>query len=100
AEDGIRVDLVTGVQTCALPIYVQISLQLSERHQPPRSFWPRLFLAFASRSCMSAGTWGRSVEPKRSASTCTVPAILSSVCAERRSEERRVGKEGGARGRR
>src|SRR5436309_5812870 len=62
---------------------VQISLQLSECHQPPRSFWPRLFLAFASRSCMSAGTWGRSVEPKRSASTCTVPAILSSVCAER-----------------
>src|SRR5207244_9456703 len=27
AEDGIRVDLVTGVQTCALPISVRILLQ-------------------------------------------------------------------------
>ena len=26
AEDGIRDDLVTGVQTCALPIYVSIHL--------------------------------------------------------------------------
>src|SRR5260363_456842 len=32
AEDGIRVDLVTGVQTCALPIYAFVALQ------PPRGY--------------------------------------------------------------
>src|SRR5258708_10643672 len=39
AEDGIRDDLVTGVQTCALPIcsWVLASSQLDER-KPPSLF--------------------------------------------------------------
>src|SRR5215216_6982658 len=32
AEDGIRDDLVTGVQTCALPIFNRIPWQLGEPH--------------------------------------------------------------------
>src|SRR5258708_7760481 len=33
AEDGIRDDLVTGVQTCALPIYREITRVLSRAHE-------------------------------------------------------------------
>src|SRR5438552_3626650 len=36
AEDGIRDDLVTGVQTCALPISQQVSLA-GASHAPRRS---------------------------------------------------------------
>src|SRR5205823_7367588 len=47
AEDGIRDKLVTGVQTCALPIYVGFpslrrgfdSLHPLHRLQPRRSVW-------------------------------------------------------------
>src|SRR5205823_12051014 len=76
AEDGIRVKLVTGVQTCALPI----------SPGPPRR----------------AGAWESCSRPPR-----TPPASSPrwTWCASRwtrrraRSEERRVGKEGGGRGR-
>ena len=30
AEDGIRDDLVTGVQTCALPIYLTLKVLMSQ----------------------------------------------------------------------
>src|SRR5438552_11744705 len=36
AEDGIRDDLVTGVQTCALPIWPHVHLQAAARRQVPR----------------------------------------------------------------
>src|SRR5688500_20198862 len=70
AEDGIRDYKVTGVQTCALPI--------SSRRTAARSCWRR-----------TAGT--------RSGSSSTTTAVMEpSDCsgAARRSEERRVGKEG------
>src|SRR3712207_9004066 len=72
AEDGIRDIGVTGVQTCALPIYLSLSLmsQLPATHpessQPPRSPL-RLYLC-----CYTFN-----LHLKRN----------------RRSEERRVGKE-------
>src|SRR5206468_8935767 len=67
AEDGIRDLIVTGVQTCALPI--------SER--PRRRRW---LIHCISTPCASArrGTW-----PRRG----------SHPPRDRRSEERRVGKE-------
>src|SRR5690348_17646374 len=37
AEDGIRDGRVTGVQTCALPIYVGDRLDLVDRHRLPTS---------------------------------------------------------------
>src|SRR5947208_15299914 len=37
AEDGIRDDLVTGVQTCALPILVAPRQVVAERHRRPRA---------------------------------------------------------------
>src|SRR5207244_9256112 len=47
AEDGIRDDLVTGVQTCALPISVDLLLQRVER-QPAREGDARLLQLPAS----------------------------------------------------
>src|SRR5205823_7792910 len=67
AEDGIRDKLVTGVQTCALPICT----------------WSR----FAAGHCAHSGQHcARQRSKRRRYSRCT-QALM------RRSEERRVGKE-------
>src|SRR5262249_59813085 len=92
AEDGIRDWSVTGVQTCALPISAALS-----RSTPP-----------LPDGCVAArATWtsGRSPPPApvpgpprrrwpRRGPAAGTPAPWS---ARTRSEERRVGKEGGAR---
>src|SRR5690625_7421535 len=70
AEDGIRDGHVTGVQTCALPIYI--------RNSSGRIFW-----AWRNKSC-STVAW------------CSVSWFIASAPASEpplRSEERRVGKE-------
>src|SRR2546425_3753063 len=69
AEDGIRDKLVTGVQTCALPIYGIVVV--------PSVRWPRH--ARAHRSGNPQCERRRAVRKRRSANL--------------RSEERRVGKE-------
>src|SRR5438552_7050412 len=68
AEDGIRDDLVTGVQTCALPISL-----------------PTCDCALVFSSDCRAAT--RTSRPSRAPSTCW------SSRSPTRSEERRVGKE-------
>src|SRR5205823_11458954 len=93
-EDGIRDKLVTGVQTCALPISsttapahmahgsrVTYSTQSSSRHD--RSAWAACVIAIISAwavGSLSASRWlcAWAIMPWRS---------------ETRSEERRVGKE-------
>src|SRR5688500_19374411 len=85
AEDGIRDYKVTGVQTCALPIW----LVSPARHARP-----------ASRNC------AKSVNRKSSADQAgrpekgqgTAPSKCRWSSALGRSEERRVGKECGCRG--
>src|SRR5205823_8497568 len=69
AEDGIRDKLVTGVQTCALPICA------SARASPTRFFMPPE---------ISEGLFSESL---------SMPTCDSSCCTRSRSEERRVGKE-------
>src|SRR2546425_8296087 len=76
AEDGIRDKLVTGVQTCALPIS-------EEKHDPPVD--PAAFLPGEGETA-GAPAHGRH-EEKRGAQESD--ARLREV----RSEERRVGKE-------
>src|SRR5207244_6282070 len=78
AEDGIRDDLVTGVQTCALPIL----------------FLPMIVTTRNSTSAMRIG------RNRSCASRPTMPAFTGSAAARAptRSEERRVGKECRARG--
>src|SRR5258708_18482536 len=69
AEDGIRDDLVTGVQTCALPILTAIPRRISS--------------ASASDCC---------VQTSRKATPFSRSQAISTN-SHLRSEERRVGKE-------
>src|SRR2546421_4823218 len=79
AEDGIRDLIVTGVQTCALPISL---VAVAKNLLPYR--WPmsERKCAFARRRLCSPGDHR----------PCTKCASLRAA-AYRRSEERRVGKE-------
>src|SRR5205823_9002185 len=76
AEDGIRDKLVTGVQTCALPISKPLGApSLSSHADFPCGCASTTRLCNASRRGVSITTGSRSPLPAR------------------RSEERRVGKE-------
>src|SRR5207244_9228058 len=85
AEDGIRDDLVTGVQTCALPIW----------SRSPRSLrlisWCWSLLLFGGSPALSAGLFAEVIEGIWTHAT-HVERYLS------RSEERRVGEEWRLRG--
>src|SRR5207247_3234910 len=87
AEDGIRDPLVTGVQTCALPISPRGGRPgiRSRRGQslaaPPRGGGSR-------RPCESGSACRSSTSSGRACGRCRGCASSS------RSEERRVGKEG------
>src|SRR2546427_4521853 len=81
AEDGIRDLTVTGVQTCALPIYHQ---REPERVNRTSSRQVRLF----SVSCSSRSLKRASVEV-----TSNVSLAGAGGRTRTRSEERRVGKE-------
>src|SRR5207244_5088068 len=86
AEDGIRDDLVTGVQTCALPISLfRIPATTAVPAFRPACSFPRRWRrargsAFHPDRCRNRGTARRAT--RRGSSE--------------RSEERRVGKEGRA----
>src|SRR5438105_7979720 len=87
AEDGIRDPLVTGVQTCALPILV-----------------PDMCRNFCACSTIARTTSGCEWPVELTAipaeqSRNTLPSTSSTIApAPRRSEERRVGKECRSRG--
>src|SRR3712207_8851374 len=87
AEDGIRDIGVTGVQTCALPIF--------QRHRMLTIQWQPLSPAHGyvlPADVVSAGLGSRfEAAMERSA------ALLDALAARFRSEERRVGKEGRSR---
>src|SRR5699024_11757269 len=98
---GIRARNVTGVQTCALPIYP---------HKATYTGGIRFCLHFSScdSPCRRMSTLHRCVDPRNSKfifdspeplpirATVTVPC--GSATRSTRSEERRVGRERGARG--
>src|SRR5690554_7002384 len=79
AEDGIRGADVTGVQTCALPIF----------HQPDDPGLPPL--ARGPREPRAGEGGGKRSTPARAGTTIT--CIIVSSRTRVRSEERRVGKE-------
>src|SRR5205823_12096494 len=94
AEDGIRDKLVTGVQTCALPI----------SSRPGRAVTTaRLADSENSTTCGAIpGSASATVNPTSpamadSASATTTPPSEQSCALARRSEERRVGKGGRSR---
>src|SRR5206468_9297290 len=86
AEDGIRDLIVTGVQTCALPI-CKTKAEAHRRHRRESSFhpdpsWRVHLLLFHSQ--WSAKMWEALADAAGHASKCR---------SSFRSEERRVGKE-------
>src|SRR5207247_8288217 len=91
AEDGIRDPLVTGVQTCALPISHDSDRERHQKKEKNDSAFPAL-LAQRTRSSgcierMCGFECHRDLKPLvRLVTSCTL--FLSA-----RSEERRVGKE-------
>src|SRR5688500_19957087 len=85
AEDGIRDYKVTGVQTCALPIWIaRVTAARADRLRPlPKA--PR------QRRCRMPP---HRLARKAPATTSTSTAASALRARYRRSEERRVGKEG------
>src|SRR3712207_7340597 len=84
AEDGIRDIGVTGVQTCALPIF---SIKPGGMPMSAITTSPH----FCSAGGSSNGSFGAASVTVTAASIAS--PIRSDVSAETRSEERRVGKE-------
>src|SRR5260370_13628985 len=85
-EDGIRDSSVTGVQTCALPI----SAQMCSRSTPPRRR-PRAHLG--GGRLVHPGPGWRDRRPARNRGVLHGAGPLALRDRQRRSEERRVGKE-------
>src|SRR5207244_8898895 len=83
AEDGIRDDLVTGVQTCALPISRSATSASSSK---------------SGRVGESGPTSTSPIAPTRAAAVSSSPTTRRKASRYARSEERRVGKECRARG--
>src|SRR5947208_8119807 len=77
AEDGIRDDLVTGVQTCALPILARLIADPDRLGHHRGSAWQRRGMAWLGPQV----TWLREAISDEN------------NLADARSEERRVGKE-------
>src|SRR5207253_7345608 len=93
AEDGIRDGHVTGVQTCALPIFARLAAQDEQARVSAR-----LYQAAASCSSWAASranassAWPTLPVPVAARAFCQA-ALRSSDAEAGRSEERRVGKE-------
>src|SRR5256885_7135310 len=80
AEDGIRDYKVTGVQTCALPIC-------------ERAGRPRVQLAVLRARDEDRGDAGNQEDPTHGDEEAARPVVDRGRAADKRSEERRVGKE-------
>src|SRR5207244_7382581 len=91
AEDGIRYDLVTGVQTCALPIYNPRFPAIGANPARGSHRFPAIGPIGDHRGMTKLMTMREAVES-------FVPDGSSVVMGACRSEERRVGKESGSRG--
>src|SRR5205823_9684111 len=88
AEDGIRDKLVTGVQTCALPIYREwFWAKLLE--VPPGWFGPEYLNPYGGMSV--DGVFGAMIDSRQVRKLPVQWLLLLLVVY--RSEERRVGKE-------
>src|SRR5205823_7193550 len=85
AEDGIRDKLVTGVQTCALPIYTRTTSLTSTSVSSSSIGAP----VIGNKECKSSATPCDELEIPN----LRVISFSSATTSWPRSEERRVGKE-------
>src|SRR5205823_11969515 len=90
AEDGIRDKLVTGVQTCALPISRSCMILL------PRNWSRRTSMVTFEANRVRKSASSSAVSPPPTTAISRSRKKKPSQVA--RSEERRVGKEGRSRG--
>src|SRR5690606_39403042 len=90
AEDGIRAFHVTGVQTCALPIYAMEALGLPYGSPEARE-WLYNFLKIFTNACYSASI--DLAKEKGPFPLFDSRYLESAFVSKLRSEERRVGKE-------
>src|SRR5258708_16932247 len=81
AEDGIRDDLVTGVQTCALPIYSEYLIV------PTRQSFSSIFFMFTNPDILKQLLERQLSDGREWLLNTEEPGLVD------RSEERRVGKE-------
>src|SRR5205823_8803022 len=98
-EDGIRDKLVTGVQTCALPISRRTALarfRYAARSSAVASMWRRIESEITLSP--SSRLMPRTPMDVRPANTRTSGTAKRMHWPPARSEERRVGKECGYRG--
>src|SRR5690606_40931708 len=86
AEDGIRAFHVTGVQTCALPIFTSRSPCFTFTHSEWRG-------DFSRRSLAHSWAEARGVRAQSSAAVRAMSRFIGGKEFDDRSEERRVGKE-------
>src|SRR5205823_9926900 len=93
AEDGIRDKLVTGVQTCALPIWIIQPSQAGLRRELLCAIRRRQKYAVFRNAEAEISEQRRTEHIVQSADAILVASISDSFAAESRSEERRVGKE-------
>src|SRR5207244_5937657 len=94
AEDGIRDDLVTGVQTCALPIwmYMRFGFAIAAHIDADILLLDEVFAVGDEqfqRKC-----FGKVFEFKQRGGTIVFVSHDTTAIERLRSEERRVGKEG------
>src|SRR3712207_9443660 len=101
AEDGIRDIGVTGVQTCALPIFMMLDVDFAELREGFLQYLPigaLIGVVFLIELVLVVGTWAvdpglvRPASAMPPASEASNTAVLGRVLYTR-SEERRVGKE-------
>src|SRR5205823_11652559 len=88
AEDGIRDKLVTGVQTCALPISAEHGRGLDDL----------LDGMIAALPAQITSDVAEEFEQRKARSSRSTRRLERAATDERRSEERRVGKESSSRG--
>src|SRR5207244_6424705 len=97
AEDGIRDDLVTGVQTCALPISADTP---AATRSVGGNFVPRITSPKVTAGNSTTASLACQPNPQWPKARLTSPPMMMPpghhACS--RSEERRVGKEGRTRG--
>src|SRR5206468_8177675 len=93
-EDGIRDLIVTGVQTCALPISVPTFALPAAAYALARKPLPRELPAVQANNTRADGQyWTDSEGPAMDFYTVAAVAKLGLRASNGRSEERRVGKE-------
>src|SRR5207244_5399507 len=87
AEDGIRDDLVTGVQTCALPISLLLAAYTTRRTPARRAASSTFSVPVAQTRCVSAGASTLFCTDARAArwNTTPAPSVARATAPDRKS---------------